>query len=41
MSFDEQGSINALQNELDVIRGDARRIFIASVDAESRARGLI
>lgn len=26
-----EGCINALQDELDVIRGEARRIFIASV----------
>ena len=32
MSLDElEGSINALQDELDVIRGEARRIFVASV----------
>jgi hypothetical protein len=32
MSLDElEGCINALQDELDVIRGEARRIFIASV----------
>ena len=32
MSLDElEGYINALQEELDVIRGEARRIFIASV----------
>ena len=32
MSLDElEGWINALQEELDVIRGEARRIFVASV----------
>ena len=32
MSLDElEGCINALQDELDVIRGEARRIFVASV----------
>jgi hypothetical protein len=32
MSLDElEGYINALQDELDVIRGEARRIFVASV----------
>jgi hypothetical protein len=32
MSLDElEGYINALQHELDVIRGEARRIFVASV----------
>jgi hypothetical protein len=32
MSLDElEGYINALQDELDVIRGEARRIFVATV----------
>jgi hypothetical protein len=32
MTLDElEGCINALQDELDVIRGEARRIFIASL----------
>ncbi len=32
MSLDElEGCINALQDELDIIQGEARRIFVANV----------